>query len=397
MSPTYSIVFFLYICTFTVQICCANSSIYVQENRCIPCPVTQTGNVAQFCNVNITNQLCVAGDENIGGDLFVCGLITSSLGFSGPGSGGGAGTTGATGATGPTGSFGFTAPFFNITGTTPSTGCDNGALVVAGGVGIGGNLNVCGQVHIFNTGVSTGCTGGALVIDGGVGIGGNLNVCGTITASGFGGPSGAAIIINPNGNVSISSTSQSTGCTGGAFVVDGGVGIGGDLNVCGTITSASGFSGPINSANYAFFYSTNLQTATSGFSDASFDAMGPTNGWVITGPGTILENNSQSGVYYVQYTGAWSTSQNALSNVAMRATLDGSEISGSYSTGYVSQDANNAILTLTHGFLVTYTAGQDLQIQFITDGVAQLINVGGASGDGPVVEPSLTVTIIRIA
>ena len=43
-----------------------------------------------------------------------------------------------------------TGPVY-ITDTTASTGCSLGALVVAGGVGIGGNLNVCGQERIFNT------------------------------------------------------------------------------------------------------------------------------------------------------------------------------------------------------------------------------------------------------
>ena len=39
----------------------------------------------------------------------------------------------------------FEAPV-TITDTTPSHACSEGALVVDGGVGIGGDLNVCGHV-----------------------------------------------------------------------------------------------------------------------------------------------------------------------------------------------------------------------------------------------------------
>ena len=57
-----------------------------------------------------------------------------------------------------------------------------------------------------------------------MGIGGDLNVCGTISAS------GGSIITVP---FIITDTTASTGCTSGALVVAGGVGIGGNLNVCG--------------------------------------------------------------------------------------------------------------------------------------------------------------------
>ena len=65
------------------------------------------------------------------------------------------------------------APYFD--NTIDSTGCGNGALVVAGGASIGDSLYVCGRKS------EHGCTGGnALnVPNGSVGIGGNLNVCGT--------------------------------------------------------------------------------------------------------------------------------------------------------------------------------------------------------------------------
>ena len=70
---------------------------------------------------------------------------------------------------------------------TPSTSVTTGALVVTGGVGIDGNLNVAnlsvtqnfatsGNIKIDSTAPSTNTTTGALQVAGGVGIGGNLNV-----------------------------------------------------------------------------------------------------------------------------------------------------------------------------------------------------------------------------
>ena len=70
-------------------------------------------------------------------------------------------------------------------------------------------------VTIVGTQDSNACTNGALVVNGGVGIAKNLNVCGI---------------------VSISNTTQSTSCTTGALVVAGGVGIAKDLFVCGNAT-----------------------------------------------------------------------------------------------------------------------------------------------------------------
>jgi hypothetical protein len=71
-----------------------------------------------------------------------------------------------------------------ISGTTESTAITNGALVVAGGVGIAKNLNVGGTIKFSGITESTSCTDGALVVAGGVGISKNLNVCGNAIISG---------------------------------------------------------------------------------------------------------------------------------------------------------------------------------------------------------------------
>ncbi len=101
-----------------------------------------------------------------------------------------------------------------INSLAESSDCGSGALVVKGGAGIGGDLNVCGRERISNRSQSIDCAHGALVVEGGVGIGLNLNVC---------------------GDVSVASTTESTDCTTGASVIAGGQAIGGNLNVCGKL------------------------------------------------------------------------------------------------------------------------------------------------------------------
>ena len=189
--------------------------------------------------------------------------------------------------TGSTGSFKtLNVNNLNVTGpvsfsnSTNSTGCNNGAVTVSGGVGVGGNINVCGTGGFNNltvtgnstlnnatvnnltvTGSSSLNTETVNVLTGGTGTFNNLTA-NTLTVTGnstlntetvnvITGGTGAFNTLKVNnlnvtgpasfsGPVSISNTTQSTGCTNGALTVSGGVGIGGNLNVCGSV------SGPIS-------------------------------------------------------------------------------------------------------------------------------------------------------
>ena len=68
-----------------------------------------------------------------------------------------------------------------LANTSISTSTNTGVLTVAGGVGIGGRLNIGNTATIYSTATSTSTTTGALIVSGGVGIGGNLNVGGRIS------------------------------------------------------------------------------------------------------------------------------------------------------------------------------------------------------------------------
>lgn len=63
------------------------------------------------------------------------------------GSTGSTGATGSVGSTGATGQVGPTTASLQITNTTVSSGCTSGALTVSGGVGVVGDLNVCGYIN----------------------------------------------------------------------------------------------------------------------------------------------------------------------------------------------------------------------------------------------------------
>ena len=157
-----------------------------------------------------------------------------------------------------------------IANTSNSLNPTTGALIVSGGVGIGGNLSIGGNAIFtsdasFNTNIkvggvsyfsntpSTSTSSGAIVVSGGVGVAGNINV-GGIGISGnvnVGGnilvSRGITILGNSlmSGNISVTSIRPSTNYSSGAFVVSGGAGIGGNLNVRGfsNFTSDSSFNG----------------------------------------------------------------------------------------------------------------------------------------------------------
>jgi len=97
---------------------------------------------------------------------------------------------------------------FNLVNTTATTINFGGA---ATNIEIGSTA-ITSTVNINGTEESTSCTTGALVVDGGVGIAKNLNIC---------------------GQLDLNNATESTSCTTGALVVDGGVGIAKNLNVCG--------------------------------------------------------------------------------------------------------------------------------------------------------------------
>ena len=138
----------------------------------------------------------------------------------------------------------------NISNATPATDKSSGALIIAGGVGInkdvhiGGNLwtdqisSSNGTINIDNTTVSISSTeqaintsSGALVVTGGLGVGGNLHADNIYSTNVF-----TDIIQSSNNTVQFTNTTTASDTGTGAVTVSGGVGIGGDLFVGGGTT-----------------------------------------------------------------------------------------------------------------------------------------------------------------
>lgn len=132
--------------------------------------------------------------------------------------------------------------------TINSGSAANGALIVAGGAGVGKNLNVGENLDVTGTGkinstnYSSSSTTGALVVSGGAGVGQNLHIGENLDVTGTG---------------KINSTTNSTSSTTGALVVSGGTGVGQNLHVGenfdvsgtgkinSTINSSSAFTGAL--------------------------------------------------------------------------------------------------------------------------------------------------------
>ena len=68
---------------------------------------------------------------------------------------------------------------------TASTGTDSGSLIVTGGLGVSGNINVGGQAYIKDTTDSGGTDSGALIVSGGLGVGKSAFFKDTVTATSF--------------------------------------------------------------------------------------------------------------------------------------------------------------------------------------------------------------------
>jgi len=119
----------------------------------------------------------------------------------------------------------------NLLGTNASLGASSGALIVAGGAGIGGNLNVGGLTVIENNASAASTTSAAFVVKGGVGIVGDIVVGGNLLISGATSFTGADI----SGITTFRNTEQSTDPSSGAVIVYGGLGVGKDINVRGNL------------------------------------------------------------------------------------------------------------------------------------------------------------------
>ncbi|MEN9866515.1 MAG: hypothetical protein RL748_2105 [Pseudomonadota bacterium] len=150
-----------------------------------------------------------------------------------------------------------------LSNATPSTSTGTGALVVSGGLGVGGTVTAGGFVGpisatSFNgiVQIANGGTGSSTSTDALANLGaaplaspnftGSVTIpAGTINAGSIGATTpgtGAFTSLTASGITTIANTTPSTGPGTGALVVNGGLGVAGTIN-------AGAFSGPINANN----------------------------------------------------------------------------------------------------------------------------------------------------
>lgn len=186
--------------------------------------------------INIAGSLTVAGDVQISGGDLTATTSTFNLLNTAPVSliNFGSTTTNI--------EIGGSATVVNVNGTTQSTSCTTGALVIDGGVGIAKNLYVCNDLNVAGDAAINGGDLTSTVT--------TFNLLNQSVNINFGNTSQNILIggLNATSTVQIVGTQESTLCTNGALIVAGGVGIAKNLNVCGnlTITGTSNLNGNVN-------------------------------------------------------------------------------------------------------------------------------------------------------
>ena len=174
-----------------------------------------------FANITVTNRVIGRMDfyTTSGGGVYVDGspVATSAASFTG----------------------GNVAGQANFQATTSSTSSVTGAVVVTGGLGVGGKINSANDINssgvltVSNSTDSSSTGTGGIVTNGGLGVARNayfgaaLNVSGAI--------SGAAL--SASGPAIFTDSTASTGYSSGAVLVSGGAGIAGNLNVNGATSN----------------------------------------------------------------------------------------------------------------------------------------------------------------
>jgi hypothetical protein len=299
-----------------------------------------------------------------------------SVGAQGPlgysGSIGSTGTTGYAGSIGSTGTTGY-AGSIGSTGTTGYAGSvgSTGTIGYSGSVGLTGSFTgtTTSTVFINNTTTSTSTNTGALTVAGGVGIGGAVyigtssyiagaQIITTATIGNYASASGTGVSsTGTTSTFTISNTSSSTSTMTGALVVSGGVGIGGDLYVGGSIN------GTING----------VITSSTNFSVSSFSSNTPRYlTFVSTTTGYANAETSSTGLLYVANRGM------AIGTSTITVSADPMAFTGNFASGKVLDIYGGLYIRQVR----TLTGAGINSANYLGQGVfdsTAYINAGGAS------------------
>ena len=327
-----------------------------------------------------------------------------------------------------------------LSNTTTSTSTTTGALIVAGGAGIAGNLNAGGGVYTNNivattaniTSATIGTVAGNLSIDGSLSVGGFPVLTPASFPNGYNvygqSYSGNIIVAPLLGSLNLSSNVS----TGGIVVTGaGGIGVGGNINAGGSINAGGNISAPaVNGSLYGTLYGiistayTNQPIFTNGL------ISGFNSGNITVGVLTATANIAATGNVVLQQagTGLWVTSNinaggylgsvyGAQPNITQVGTLgtlnvSGNAIIGNIITGTISgtlsggattaltvtsaaQSAITSVGTLTSLTVTGNTVvNSTLYSQGVYDNGSRVVSVSSGPGNLSITNGNITLPTI---
>jgi len=263
---------------------------------------------------------------------------------------------------------------------TDSMSTSTGAIVTAGGVGIGksiaigtsafvgtdlsvgGQTSMSGSVSLSSTDDSTNASSGALTVAGGVGVakslfvGSNASVVGNLAVTGTTSTAGA---------FSVTNDTQSTTTSNGAIVTAGGMGVAKNLNVGGAASVAGAFA--VSGATALTGGLSQLDTTDS--TSTSTGAIVTSGGVGIAKSLTVGENAAVSGALSVSGStsaaGAVVITNNTASTSATTGALKvagGAGVAGALNVGGTASVTGNVTLEADAGVAGALSVGGDASV-----------------------------------
>jgi len=235
-----------------------NAALVVYGGVGIGSSIDVSGNSKVSGNSNIDKNCTIDGNTVVRGNITINSYDVSAVRIENGGlyvggtSSAGTSTTGALRI--PNGGASIGGNLF-VNGNTPSDAIGNGSLVVTGGVGISeniyvggraniaanadvtGNFNLTGIARLTNTAISRTYLEGALVVSGGVGIAGNINIGDPGSPNNTTNTINGSVVINCNTqcNDFTNNFTNQNGFLTGALTVAGGLGIAKNASIRGTL------------------------------------------------------------------------------------------------------------------------------------------------------------------
>lgn len=266
-----------------------------------------------------------------------------------------------------------TNPLF-ITSTAQSTGSNNGALVVSGGIGVTGDSYINGTLTIsslvgninFNSSAeSTSYSSGATYLNGGLGIICSVGATSETSGGGLSVAGGLALGKNAmlGGNITVFNTNNSISALTGSGIFYGGIGVNGQVNIRSNSASQIKLTPITNSSETSIYFGNQNNYTTSG-------------SWILgqnsfnVGSGNFAIGSSQDGsyirlindvIYLDNYTSLLNTLDIYNNGITDFITFRNTSNNVAWSFGRLLPSNDLHISRFSHGSLISHLITADLQ------------------------------------